>query len=277
MSHTRCSAFLGVLLLIALPGLAQTSMPALLTDVGIDQKLDAQVPADLRFIDDTGKEVRLGNYFGKRPLVLALVYYQCPMLCTLVLNDLTRALNAMPTSVGEQFDIITVSFDPRETPQLAAEKKQQYLRSYGRKHAQEGWHFLTGNQESIRALTDAVGFRYTWDVKSQQFVHASGVIVLTPQGKVSRYFYGIDYSAKDLRLGLSEAANGTIGSPAEKVLLYCFKYDPSTGRYSLAVMRLLRVAALITLFTLGGFIVHANRKDRAAKPRKNKRRLADPN
>lgn len=241
-----------------------TSMPAVLNDVGIDQRLDAQVPLDAAFLDESGNPIKLGDCFGERPVILALVYYECPMLCTMVLNDLRRALNAMSTSAGEDFDIVTISFDPAETPKLAADKKLHYLRGYRRPKAEQGWHFLTGPEPSIHAVTDAVGFRYAWDEKHKQYVHASGVMVLTPQGRVSRYFYGLDYSARDLRLATAEASGGKIGSPAEQVMLYCFEYDPSTGRYGWAVTRLLQTAAVLTMAALGTFWLVMYRRDKRA-------------
>jgi protein SCO1 len=230
-------------------------VPAGLKDVGIDQKLNAQIDPNLLFVDETGKEVRLGDYFGKRPMILSLVYFDCPMLCTLVLNDLDRTMTALPQSfsLGDQFDVLTVSFDPSEKPELAAKKKNGYLRAYGRPHAAEGWHFLTGDQDQIKKLTDTVGFRYVWDPKYKQFIHASGIMVLTPDGKVSKYFYGVEYTGQDLRLALTEAAGGKISAPVEQVLLYCFQYDPATGKYSLVVLKALRVAAVAMVAMLGTF------------------------
>ena len=243
----------------------------ILHDVGIDQKLNAQVPADLLFRDEAGRDVRLGDYFGKRPLVLALVYYKCPGLCTMVLNDITRAMNSMRSSCGEQFDILTVSFDPRETPDLALEKKQQYLRAYLRPKAAEGWHFLTGDQPSIAALTQAVGFRYAWDPKFSQYAHASGIIVLTPQGKTARYFYGIDFAPNDLQLALAEANQGKSVSITDRVLLYCFHYDPSTGKYSLMITRVVQLGGVVTVLLLGTFLLMMFRADR-----RNRRPAAFP-
>jgi protein SCO1 len=232
---------------------AQTTNPTILNGVGIEQKLDAQVPGDLKFTDENGATVQLSQYYGKRPIVLTLVYYKCPMLCTMVLNDLNRVLGAMQMNVGEQFDIVTVSFDPTEGPELAAKKKKQYVHSYGRPHAEEGWHFLTGDEDSIKKLTDTVGFHYAWDPKWKQYAHASGIMVLTPEGKVSKYFYGVEYSARDLRLALTEAGGGKIGSPSDVILLYCFHYDPATGKYSLIVTRFVQLAALLTMGALGTF------------------------
>ncbi|MBV8780995.1 MAG: SCO family protein, partial [Phycisphaerae bacterium] len=222
--------------------------PAALENIGIDQKLNAQVPADLVFHDETGKDVKLGDYYGKRPFILVLVYFDCPQLCTVVLNDLLRSLNAMQAmSIGHQFDVLTVSFDPHETSALAAEKKKSYLRSYGRDGAAAGWHFLTGSQESITKLADTVGFRYTWDPQYKQFIHASGLMILTPNGRVSRYFYGIDYDPMDLRLALDEAAGDKIGSAVEQVLLYCFHYDPKTGKYAGRVDLAIKASGALTV------------------------------
>jgi protein SCO1 len=247
---------------------AQTSQPALLDDVGIDQKLGAQVPADLIFTDDLGRTVRLGDYFGQRPLILSLVYYECPMLCTMSLNDLTRAMAAMPLNPGQDFEIITVSFDPREGTELAAAKKRRYVNHYKKSGAANAWHFLTGDETNIRRLTDSVGFRYAWDAKFNQYAHAAGFIVLTPDGKAARYFYGVDYSSKDMRLALVEASQGKISRPVEKVILYCFTYDPATGKYSLAILRLLRVAGLLTVAAIVSFValnVWRERRARAAQ------------
>ena len=239
------------------------SKPPILRDVGIDQKLDVQVPPDLSFRDETGREVRLGEYFGKRPMILALVYYKCPMLCTMVLNDLTRAMNSMKMTCGEQFDILTVSFDPRETPELAADKKVQYMRAYRREAAERGWHFLTGPQESIDKLTKTVGFHYVWDAKFQQFAHASGIIILTPEGKTARYFFGIDYAPSDLELSLAEASQQKISTPVtDQILLFCFHYDPTTGKYSLMVTRLLQVFGALTVLVLGSYMLLMFVRDR---------------
>jgi len=250
----RVAAF--ILLCLAASAGAQTAQPRLpiLRDVGIDQKLNVQVPADLPFRDELARDVKLGDYFGKRPMILALVYYKCPGLCTMVLNDITRAMNSMRATCGQKFDIITVSFDPHETPDLALEKKQQYLRAYQRASAKTGWHFLTGDAPSIDRLTKAVGFRYAWDEKYQQYAHASGIIVLTPEGKTSRYFYGIDYAPADLELSLAEASQGKAVSITDRVLLYCFHYDPATGKYSLIVTRVVQAGGIITVLALAGMI-----------------------
>jgi protein SCO1/2 len=230
--------------------------PPVLRNIRIDQKLDSQVPPDLTFKDETGQTVRLGDYFGKRPMILVLVYFKCPQLCTVVLTDLLHSLNGLVgMSVGEQFDILTVSFDPRETPELAAAKKRSYLKEYGRASAAQGWHFLTGQQPQIAALADSVGFRYEWSEEYKQYMHASGLMILTPQGKVSQYFYGIDYAANDLRLALNRAGTGEIGAPADEILFYCLHYDPRTGRYGLIIDRVLKLSGVLTVMALSAFLL----------------------
>ena len=249
-------------LLMASTVSAQATKPVLLNDVGIDQKLGAQIPADLTFTDETGKIVRLSDYFtGQRPIVLSLVYYNCPMLCTMSLNDQTRAMQAMPLNPSTDFEIVTISFDAREGTDLAAAKKKRYIHEYHKPGASAGWHFLTGNEENIRKLTETVGFRYAWDAKYNQYAHAAGLMVLTPSGKISKYFYGVDYSSKDLRLALVEASEGKIGSPVEQMILYCFTYDPATGKYSLAILRLMRVFAVITAVGLATYMIIHFRRD----------------
>lgn len=231
-------------------GNPSTGLPTALRDVRIEQKLDQQLPLDLDFRDESGQQVKLGQYFGKKPVVLALVYYDCPMLCTQVLNGMVTSFRVLPFQIGNEFDVVTVSFDPRETNDLAAAKKKVYVNYLPEKMktgANNGWHFLTGDQESIEKLTDAVGFRYHYDEATKQFAHASAIMVATPQGKLSRYFYGIDYPPRDLRLGLIESSENKIGSPVDQLLLYCYHYDPATGKYGAAVMRVVRVAGVITV------------------------------
>ena len=236
------------------PGTSSELVPDILAKVGIDQKLDAQVPLDLSFRDETGRTVKLGDYFGRKPVVLSLVYYECPMLCTQVLNGAAAAFKVMNFTIGDEFDVVTVSVNPKETPELAAQKKTTYINKYGRKDAAPGWHFLVGDQPAIDALTDAVGFRYTFDEATQQYVHASAIMVLTPQGRVSKYFYGIAYSPKDLRLGLVDASHNKIGTPVDYPLLLCYHYDPLTGKYSFAIIKMLRVAAALTVLIVGASI-----------------------
>jgi protein SCO1/2 len=233
---------------------AQPALPQPLQAVGFDQKLDAQVPLDLEFRDESGRAVKLGEYFDGKPVVLVLAYFRCPMLCTQVLNGLVKAMLDVSFDVGSEFRVLTVSFDPRETPDMAAAKKKTYVERYGRAGAAEGWHFLTGDEEAIRRLTDAVGFRYTYDAKADQFAHASGIMVLTPQGRISRYFYDIKYSPRDLRLGLVEASANKIGTPVDQVLLYCFHYDPALGKYGAVVMGFVRIGGVLTVLALGVFL-----------------------
>jgi protein SCO1 len=237
---------------------------SILTQIGIDQKLGARVNADLSFRDETGETVKLGKYFGNKPVILTPVYYECPMLCSMLLNGLVKALHVMPFSAGKEFEIVTFSIDPNEQPKLAAEKKQHYVRDYGKPQAAAGWHFLTGSAESIHELADEVGFRYTYDTYTKQWAHSSGIVVLTPSGEVSQYFYGIEFDPSDLKLSLIQASNQRIGSFTDHVLLYCFQYNPTTGKYSLAIMRVLRTFAVATLLLVGGFIVAESRKKRFA-------------
>ena len=245
--------------------------PRILKDIGIEQKLNAQVPGDLVFKDEQGKEVRLADYYGKKPIVLTLVYYECPMLCTMVLNDLVRGMRGIGTlDLGKDYEIVTVSFDPRETSKLAAAKKKQYINEYGRLSAADGWHFLTGEQSQISKLAQTVGFHYVWDDHTNTWAHASGIIVLTPTGKVSRYFYGIDYAPSDLKLSLLEAGKETISPKVtDRILLYCFHYDPRSGKYGLLVTRLIQAGGVLTMLLLGGFIglnLMRERKDHQKTP-----------
>jgi protein SCO1/2 len=229
-------------------------LPPSLRGVGFDQRLNEQVPLDLVFRDETGQTVQLGDYFHDRPVILVLAYYRCPMLCTQVLNGLVQALLDMRLDAGRDFDVVVVSFDPRETPELAAAKKRTYVERYGRPGAAAGWHFLTGEQAPITALTKAVGFRYTYDARHDQFAHASGIMVLTPHGKISRYFYDVRYPARDVRLGLVEASENKIGSPVDQVLLFCFHYDAAEGRYGPAVLNIVRALGVLTVLGLGLFV-----------------------
>ena len=238
--------------------------PPYLQNVGIEQHLDAQVPAGLAFTDESGRLVKLGDYFGKKPLILNLVYYRCPMLCGEVLSGLTGAMKMIKFNAGNEYDVITVSFDPKETPQAAAEKKQEYLKRYGRPGAANGWHFLTGSADSINALTKSVGFQYQYDPKINQYAHATAIMVLTPGGRISRYFYGVDFPPKDLRMGLVEASSGKIGNPVDQVLLYCYHYDPATGKYGAVVSNMLKVGAGLTIVLLGGMLVIFFRLEKSA-------------
>ena len=232
----------------------------LLKTVGINQKIGAQIPLDLPFEDESGRDVTLRQYFDK-PVILVLVYYQCPSLCTMVLNGVLSCVKTLDMTAGKQYEVIAVSFDPRETPQMAAAKKQTYLKDYQRQGAEQGWHFLTGPETSSKALAAAVGFRYVYDAMTNQYAHSSAIMILTPAGRVARYFYGIQYPPRDVRLGLVEASNERIGTPTDQVLLYCFHYDPATGKYALVIMNVLRLAALITLGALLTFMFVMFRRD----------------
>jgi protein SCO1/2 len=225
--------------------------PPGLKDVGIEQHLDEQIPPDLVFRDETGKSVRLGDYFGKKPAILNLVYYQCPMLCGEVLSGLESALRVLKFDVGKEFNVVTVSFDPRETPAMATKKKAEFLKRYGRPGAADGWHFLTGPQPSIDALTKAAGFQYQYDPKTGQFAHSTAIIVLTPEGKIAQYYFGVEYAPKDLRLGLIQASDHKIGTLADQVLLYCYHYDPTTGKYGAIIARVLQLSGVATVLLLG--------------------------
>ncbi len=236
--------------------------PPLLRNVGIDQRLNEQVPLNLTFRDETGKTVHLADYFGKKPVILSLVYFHCPMLCTMVENGLLNTLKTLKFDVGDEFNVLTVSFDPRDTPDFAAAKKAIYIGLYGREHAAEGWHFLTGDEPSIKALTKAVGFRYNYDPQTGQYAHATAIMVLTPQGRLSRYFYGIQYPAGDLRLGLVEASDNKIGNPVDELLLLCCQYNPATGKYGLIISRALQIAGLITILSLGTLFLVISRAKR---------------
>jgi protein SCO1/2 len=239
--------------------------PPLLQGVGLEQRLHAQVPLDLRFRDETGMWVSLRDYVNTKPILLTLAYYNCPNLCPLVLNGLVRALRVLSLTAGADFEVLTVSIDARDTPELAAATKQDYVRRYGRTGAAQGWHFLTGDAAAITQLAQAVGFRFNYDAAEAQYAHASGVIVLTPEGVVARYVYGIEYAPRDLRLGLVEAARGTIGTPIDQLLLYCYHYDPRTGTYGLVIMNVLRLAGLTTvvgMVTLVGIMFRRDRWER---------------
>ncbi len=247
-------AALGLLLSIATVR-ADDDRPPLLRDVGLDPKLGATVPADLAFRNEAGDPVTLGQYFGGQPIVLSLVYFGCPMLCGQVLNGVTATLRTLSLDAGKDFTVLTVSFDPHDGPEAARQRKRDVLARYGRPAAERGWHFLTGDADAIRALTDAVGFRYAWDEGGKQFAHVAVVMVLTPDGRVARYFPGVDYPPRDLRLGLVEASAGRIGSAVDRVLLFCYRYDGATGRYTLVIENAVRAGALLTLAALGTLVV----------------------
>jgi protein SCO1/2 len=246
------------------PTMPSNQVPTALSKVSFEQRLNEQLPLDVEFKDESGRTVRLGEYFGRKPVVLTFVYYECPMLCTQVLNGLESSLRVLNETVGKEFDVVTVSFDPKETPVLAAGKKKAYLERYKRPEAKQGWHFLTGDQASIDRLTKAAGFNYSWDEATHQFAHASGIVVATPAGKVSRYFFGIDYSPRDVKFALIESSNEKIGRLADRLLLYCYHYDPATGNYGLMAMRVVRLGGAVTLVALFGFVVVSVRRDHRA-------------
>jgi protein SCO1 len=266
-------------LLLAWPSFAQFTdpdanigaRPELLKDVSIDQRLNQQVPLDLRFRDEHGQPVVLNQYFGGKPVVLSLVYYTCPMLCTDELNGLDRALKAIPMTVGKDFNVLTVSIDPSDTAVMAEAKQTLYTSMYGRPEAAAGWHFLTGEESQIKTLADAVGYHYAYDPQSKQFAHAAAVMVLTPDGRLSRYFYGINYPSRDLRLGIEDASGGKIGSAVDAVLLFCYHYDPHTGKYGLIVSRAIQIGAGLTILFIGGllFVLTRNGNQRFALPQRH--------
>ncbi len=237
----------------------------LLEEASFDQKLNEQVPLDLAFRDESGRSVQLNDYIGTKPTILVLAYYECPNLCGVLLNDLVENLRALRLDVGKHFEVVTVSIDPRETPELAAAKKQSFVQRYARLGADQGWHFLTGEEASIRRLAQAVGFQYAYDAEQDQYAHPSGLIILTPQGKIGRYFYVLQYSSTDLRLGLVEASANKIGSPVDKVLLRCYRYDPVTGKYEMVVMNVIRMAGVATTLILGMFMAVMFRRERRQK------------
>jgi protein SCO1/2 len=242
--------------------LAGGDLPPILREVGIDQRLNQQVPLDLQFYDEHGRTIRLGDYFQGKPVILVLAYYRCPKLCTEVLNGLLEGLRGVPLDIGDEFQVVTVSFDAREEPGLAAAKKVSYVQEYGRPHAADGWHFLTADQPSINRLTEAVGFRYRYDPKQDLFAHASGIMVLTPRGRIARYFFGIKYRSADLETSLKDAAGNKISSPVERVLqFFCYHYDAATGKYTATAMTFVRIGGILTLLVLGTFIIVSWRRD----------------
>jgi protein SCO1/2 len=255
------------LVIIAMPWAsvsAESELPAELQEIRIDQQLDAMLPLDLVFTDSQGREVKLGDYFGEKPVILSLVYYECPMLCTMVLNGLVSSVRLLDSSIGEDYDVISVSIDPDEGSELAAAKKAEYLNRYGREGAGDGWHFLTGEESSIRKLAATVGFKYRYLPDRDEYAHAAGIMVITPEGRVSRYFYGIDYSPRDLNLGLVESSEGRIGTLADQVLLFCYRYDPVTGKYGAATVALVRAGGVATIAVLCIFFLVMWRRERSA-------------
>ena len=271
MNPRRPAAAFALALALALPGQparaasAPLAPDSVVKNAAIDQKLDSQVPLDLTFRDEHGATVTLGQYFTSgRPVVLSLVYYRCPGLCTMTLNGMTKAFKPLQFSAGKEFEVVTVSIDPHETPQLAADKKAEYVKQYGRAGAENAWHFLTGDESMIRRLADAVGFRYVYDETTNQFAHSAGIMVLTPAGRVARYFYGLEYSARDLRWALVEASQGRIGTVSDTLNLLCYAYDPSSGKYGVPIMRAVRGGAILTMLTLGSFVYFMLRRERRA-------------
>jgi protein SCO1/2 len=239
------------------------SRPIPLRDVEFDQKLDSQIPLDLSFTDERDVPVQLREYLRGKPILLNFVYYKCRDLCPLLLDGIVRALRAIRFDVGDEFEVLTVSIDPRDNAGLAAAQKKDFLGRYGRAGSERGWHFLTGEEPAIRKLAEAVGFHYSFDPKTDEFAHAAGIVLLTPAGKASRYFYGIEFSPRDLRLGLVEAADGKIGTPIDQLLLFCYHYDPVTGKYGPLVTNLVRLGGLVTVIALGAFILWMLRRERA--------------
>lgn len=232
------------------------------TEVGIEQKLNGQLPLDLKFRDEHGNPVKLGKYFHSKPVIISLVYYKCPMLCTQVLNGMVQTFKTLKFTAGSEFDVVTVSIDPTETSEMAADKKETYVTEYGRDGVGNGWHFLVGDSINIKKLADAVGFKYMYDSSTKQFAHASGIMVATPRGKLARYLYGIEYGAKDLTFSMMEASQEKIGSPVDKLLLLCYHYDPTTGKYGMVVANLLRAGGALTVLLIGGYMYLNFRRDK---------------
>jgi protein SCO1 len=249
------------------PGAVASSVPAPLREIGFDQHLDQVLPLDTPFTDERGQTVRLGRYFGSKPVVLAFVYYSCPMLCTQVLNAMTSTLGVLALDAGQDFEVVLVGFDPRETPAQAAAKKTEQLQRYKRPGADAGWHFLTGPEASIKRVASAAGFRYVWDEQTKQFAHPTGIIIVTPDGRPARYLFGIEYGPRDVRFALLEASAGRIGSVADSLLLYCYHYDPMTGRYGLYIMRTLRIAGVATVLLIAAFIIVMVRREKSSARR----------
>jgi protein SCO1/2 len=248
---------------LAEPGDPTAARPGILSKIAIDQQIGKQLPLDLAFVDDHGRNVKLGDFFGKRPVVFALVYYECPMLCTQVLNGLVSAVSVLNLQAGRDFDVVAVSFNPKEGPGLASQKKTNYVERYGRPETADGWHFLTGTQASIDRLTDALGFRYAFDEKIGQYAHGAAIEVVTPNGVIANYFYGIEFSPRDLRLGLVEASDERIGSIVDDVLLFCYHYDPATGKYGASVLEAVRIAGVLTILAFAIFLTVSLRREHA--------------
>ncbi len=242
-------------------GKSSAGLPSQLQNVGFEPLLNAQLPLDLAFRDEGGREVTLREYSGQRPVVLALVYYGCPMLCNQVEMGVVGTLKMLSFTPGRDYEVVFVSFDPRENPAMAAQKKESAMSHFGRRETASGWHFLTGSQESIAALTKAANFRYSFDTRINIFAHASGIMLLTPDGRISRYFYGVEYPSRDVRLGLVDASAGKIGTPIDRLLLYCFEYNPESARYSATILKIVRLGGLLTIFTIVAAILLFRRRD----------------
>lgn len=252
---------------MALPTLAQQSgqIVNVSRDVGLDQKLDSLVPADLPFRDEQGRIVHMGDFFGKKPVIVNLIFYKCAGVCSLELDGMVKAFNQMQFNVGKEFEVVTVSINPKEGPELAHDKKEAYLNLYQRPEAQSGWHFLTGEQANIQALAKSIGYRYAFDLEKERFQHPAGLVILTPQGQISKYLFNSSYNPRDLRLALVEASENKIGTPVDQVLLKCLHFDTNTGKYTLAVVRLLQFGGVVTILTLGGFIFMMMRWEKRRK------------
>lgn len=258
-------------LLVATSAFAETAAtpPQLPGKVGIDQKLDAQIPLDTMFRDESGRVVRLNEYFHHgKPVILTFMYYRCPMLCSMVMEGVTSTLTELKFDIGKEFEVVTISIDPRDTPEAAAQKKEKYVRRYGRLQAAAGWHFLTGPESAIHKVTDAAGFHYAYDPHLDQFAHATAMMVLTPEGRMSRYLYGFEYNPRDVRLALVEASQSRIGNATDQILLLCYHYEPGTGKYSAAAMNFVRAGGIATIVGLAGFIIVMLRRERMAEGRK---------
>jgi protein SCO1/2 len=242
-------------------GIVASNVPPQFKDVTFAQQLGQKLPLDVQLKDETGRSVALGEYFGKRPVILAFVYYQCPLLCTQIMNGISSALKVLPYTPGNEFDIVLVSFDPRDTPEAANAKKRAHLDHWAARDTANGWHFLTGDEASIRQVTSAAGFTYQWDAETQQFAHVSGLLVATSDGTLSKYFYGVEFSPKDLRLALVESGKGKVGSLVDELLLYCYQYDPTHGKYGAVFMNIMRLGGVLTMIFIGGFILLMRRRD----------------
>jgi protein SCO1/2 len=247
-------------------GPAAQNMPSVLRNVGFEPQLNAHLPLDLAFRDEAGRNVQLREYFTQKPVVLALVYYGCPMLCNQVEQGVVGALRMLSFNPGRDYEVVFVSFDPRESPDMAAQKKVSAMTHFRRPETASGWHFLTGSKESIDALTKGANFRYSFDEKSNLFAHASGIMLLTPDGRISRYFYGVEYPARDLRFGLVDASAGKIGTPVDRALLFCYQYDPTTARYSASILKIIRLGGVLTILCLvTGILIFRRRETLAAR------------